>query len=185
MRRLPTRTTARAALLALALLAVALLAACGSSSKPSAGTTAATASTKASSTSSSAPARAGSGFAAVRVCLEKQGVKLPQQSGAGVHLPAGVSRSQFEAALKKCGAGQVHLFGTGAKGYSAAFKKALENFAACMRQNGANIPPPNTSGKGPIFDTSGLDVNSPRFRAARQKCASQLRVAKPGAAVSQ
>ncbi len=119
-------------------------------------------------------------------CLAKQGVKLPETSGHSssgqTGLPAGVSRAQFEAAVKKCGGGRVHFFGAGAKGYSSAFKKELENYAACLRQNGVNIPAPNTSGKGPIFDTSGLDTTSPKFRAARQKCASHLRVAKPGAA---
>jgi hypothetical protein len=197
-------------MLALALLAGALLAACGSSSKTTSTNTAAaadspsttatapstvpsapakTSTSKTGSTPAKTPApskkapstplRAGARFTALRECLAKQGVKLPQGS-VGATLPAGVSRAQFEAAFKNCRGGRAGLLARGTSGYSAAFKKELANFAACMRQNGVNMPAPNTSGKGPVFDTSRLDTTSPAFRAATQKCASHLRVAKPG-----
>jgi hypothetical protein len=52
---------------------------------------------------------------------------------------------------------------------------ALTRFAACMRENGVNLPPPNTSGKGPIFNVSGLNVASTEFKAAEAKCAVDLR----------
>lgn len=68
---------------------------------------------------------------------------------------------------------------------SAAFKHTLAKFATCLRENGVNIPAPNTSGKGPIFNTRGLNVASPKFKAAELKCASIIRSglrAAPGAA---
>jgi hypothetical protein len=94
-------------------------------------------------------------------------------------LPKGVTRSQFEAALKKCGGNN---FGAGSRpngpGFSRAnspvFRQALTNYAACLRQNGVNLPAPNTSGKGPVFSTKGINPSSPQFRAAATKCRSVL-----------
>jgi hypothetical protein len=52
-----------------------------------------------------------------------------------------------------------------------------------MRENGVNVPEPNTSGNGPVFDTKGLNTNSAQFRAAELKCRLDLRLAlRPGAA---
>jgi hypothetical protein len=49
-----------------------------------------------------------------------------------------------------------------------AVAAALEKFAACIRENGVNLPPPDTTG-GRIFDTSHLDTSSPQFKAAETK----------------
>lgn len=182
--------TAPLAALALALLAAILLAACGSSSKGS---------STASSTASSAAAPRAGRFTALRECLKKEGITLPQRvpgkpgsppaGGAvpfgggfrgGQQLPKGVTRAQFEAALKKCGGGSGGRFGGGGRLRSTTFKKALEKFAVCMRQNGVDVPTPNTSGSGPVFSTKGLDTSSAKFRAAQQKCSSLLNVGRPG-----
>jgi hypothetical protein len=219
------------------------LAACGSSSSSSstaanaAATTAATSSaaagSAAGSSTSPAPPPAGapggptgatgrygnfaSHFAAVRECLQKNGVTLPQQApgqgptgqgptnqgptgqggpgrggffggstGAQGHLPNGISREQLEAAIKKCGRGTgLRRFGGGFGGRfnDPSYKAALTKFAACMRENGINLPTPNTAGTGPIFNTKGLDSSSPKFTAAEAKCRSLLRGSfRPGAA---
>src|SRR5271165_2703534 len=191
----PTQAAAAALLLVPASL---LLAACGSSSSSSTTTTAAT-SASASTTVPVRPVPPG-GFAgrfnALRECLAKNGINLPKRTpgqrptpglgllGTGVgpngapRLPAGVTRAQYEAALKKCGGGRGGFFrrpGGGARLSSPAFQQALDKFAACMRENGENVPAPNTSGKGPIFNTSGLNTSSPQFRAAAAKCSADLR----------
>jgi hypothetical protein len=57
----------------------------------------------------------------------------------------------------------------------AAFNRALIKFAACLRSHGIHIPPPDTSGKGPLFNTKGLDTTSAKFTAARDKCLGVLR----------
>jgi hypothetical protein len=57
---------------------------------------------------------------------------------------------------------------------SAAAKAALTQFAACMRENGVNLPAPNTSGAGPVFNTKGIDTSSEAFKKARQKCQGKL-----------
>jgi hypothetical protein len=48
--------------------------------------------------------------------------------------------------------------------------RAFARFAACMRQNGIPLPEPNTTGKGPLFDTKGIDTTSAKFKAAGKKC---------------
>ena len=88
--------------------------------------------------------------------------------------PAGVSASQFAAALKACGGGAG--FGAGrAPANNPSAVTALTKFATCMRSNGVNLPAPNTSGGGPVFNTKGLSTTSASFRAADAKCAPDLR----------
>jgi hypothetical protein len=131
-------------------------------------------------------------FSALRECLQKNGVTLPSRApgqgpprggflggATGGQLPPGVSREKLEAAMKKCGAsGRFARFGRsgGSAGFlrSPRFSQALTKFAACMRENGVNLPPPNTSGSGPIFDTKGIDTRSPQFASAEAKCRSDL-----------
>jgi hypothetical protein len=208
------RTRRRAALrkqatgvFAILMLTCLGLTACGGSSGTSSNAAATAASTTGSaagaSTSSTATGgsssqgtAAGAGrrrFGAIRECLQKSGVTLPQRSpgsgapgggfqgaGGGPTLPKGVTRAQFEAAMKKCGGGN---FGArsgrnGGAGFrrvnSPVFQAALTKYAACLRQNGIDIPAPNTSGKGPIFNTKGIDTSSAKFSAARLKCRASL-----------
>ncbi|HSZ71004.1 MAG TPA: hypothetical protein VK756_11680 [Solirubrobacteraceae bacterium] len=92
-------------------------------------------------------------------------------------LPKGMTRAQYEEVLKKCGggfrgpglaAGGRHTFD------SPRFRQALVAFSACLRQHGVNVPEPNTSGKGPVFNTKGIDTKSPQFRQAEVKCRAVL-----------
>ncbi len=173
------------------LLASLALAACGGSSSSSSSSNA-SASASASATGGVGP-RSGR-FAAVRECLAKNGITLPKRTpgtgrppgaggffggAAGRPLPKGVTRAQYEAALKKCGG---NLAGRGRFFNSPARAQALATFAKCMRQNGVNLPAPNTSGSGPVFDTKGLNTASAAFRAAESKCQGELQQAIPGRA---
>jgi hypothetical protein len=141
----------------------------------------------------------------LRECLKKEGIELPARKagqpgkpgaggpggffgggtpGGGLKLPKGVTKAQYEAAIKKCGGGFRRgnfAGGFGARVSSASYKKALASFVKCMSSNGITLPTPNTSGKGPVFDTSKVDVNTTKFKAADAKCASLLRFARPGA----
>jgi hypothetical protein len=196
------RTSVVAAAL-LAVLASVVLAACGGSSS-STSSTASTSTSASTSTAGKAAGAAGSRFAALRECLQKNGITLPARKpgkrpsggaggflggggGGGFTLPKGVTKAQYEAAIKKCGgsAGGGRFAG-GAGGFSSpAAKAALAKFATCMRENGVNVPTPNTSGKGPVFDTKGLNTSSAAFKTAESKCSSDLRGAfraRPGAA---
>jgi hypothetical protein len=185
------RTVAGAAL-ALALAAV-LLAACGSSSSTTSSSSSAPASASA-GTGTTPGAR--SGFAArgaaLRGCLAKQGITLPARkpgqtpgtgtgtgagaggvfgpgAGGGFKLPAGVSRAKFQAAIAKCG-GLSFAGRRAPRLNSPAYRASLVKFAACMRENGENVPAPNTSGTGAVFSDKGLNVKSPKFLAASRKC---------------
>jgi hypothetical protein len=193
MPQLTTHKSKSAAAVALVLLlAGLLLAACGgssankststsASSTQSAAKSTSTTTTPTTSTTPGGPAGAGR-FAQLRQCMEKNGVTLPKRNpgqrgprggflggAAGPQLPKGVSRAQYEAALKKCGAG---AFRDRPGASSPAFKEALARFAACMREKGVQLPEANTSGKGPIF--AGVNTSSPQFKAAESKCAVDL-----------
>lgn len=196
--------SSRPAIAALVLILASLaLAACGGSSgSTTTSTVSASASTPPSSTGG-APGAIGSRFAAVRECLKKNGITLPQRTpgkrpspgsggllggaaGTGPHLPAGITRAQYEAAIKKCGGSFSRGGFSGAHGFSSpAAKQALAKFATCLRTNGVDVPEANTSGKGPIFSTKGLNTNSATFKAAYAKCRSDLQGvfrARPGTA---
>jgi hypothetical protein len=72
--------------------------------------------------------------------------------------------------MKQCGAGGFR----GGRFNLAASKAALEKYASCMRENGVDLPNPDTSGNGPVFNTKGIDANTPAFKAATGKCRSDL-----------
>ena len=193
----PTTSRRIRPVLALSVLgACCTLAACGSSGSSSTST----ANTSSNASSKSAQAPGSNRFAALRSCLQKQGITLPSPSAnrppagsgttgqggppggaGGFQLPKGVSRTQYQEALKKCGAGN---FAGAAGSNSAASKAGLTKFVACMRENGVSLPTPNTSGKGPVFNTKGLNTSSATFKSARSKCQSDLRGAIGGGPTS-
>jgi hypothetical protein len=180
------RRNSTAAAVLFVLLAALLLSACGGSSKSSSST----ASSSASATTATGPARGKGGtrnFTALRECLQKSGITLPKSTpsqpgkpgaggvfgaAGGPALPKGVTRTQLREALKKCAAHFVRRAGKlgGLGGTSRRFAK----FATCMGKAGVKLPAPNTSGKGPIFDTKGLNTSSAQFKAADAKCAAEL-----------
>jgi hypothetical protein len=176
----PHRLHRLIATVAIASVAAVVLAACGSSSKSSSSSATNSASTTHSGTSPS------NRFASLRACLQKEGINLgsaspggqpgsggPPGAGGGLKLPEGVSQSKFQEALKKCGGG---FPGGARRGFnSATARAALTKYAACMRGNGVNLPAPNTSGNGPVFNTKGIDTSSAAFKSAQQKCQSNLK----------
>jgi hypothetical protein len=94
-----------------------------------------------------------------------------------------VSGARYRTALQACGAaGIAHPLGsaTAARGKllgNPAFKRALDAFVACMGEHGVHLPPPNTSGTGPIFAAGVLDTKSAPFRSAVKSCGSGLAAA--------
>lgn len=170
-------------------LASLLMAACGGSSKGSSATqTTASAVTAASATTSTSTTQASTArFAKLRACMQKQGITLPQTrqsvprtSGAlgvegGPQLPKGVSRTRFDAALKKCGARSFGGSGlAGGRLNNPEFRAALARFAECLRAGGLNVPAPKVSGTGPVFTTKGLHTGSPQFLKVERKCSPML-----------
>lgn len=62
------------------------------------------------------------------------------------------------------------------QGLSAAIKVPDgTKFSACMRKNGVpNFPDPNAQGVIQLGSADGIDLGSPKFRAAQQACRSAL-----------
>ena len=169
-----------------ALAAVVLLAACGSSGGAS--STSASSSGKGTSTTGSA---GGGRFASLRTCMQKEGINLPAPKGAPgqggqggpgagggrpggfLKAPEGVSQAKFQEALKKCGA--QNFAGRGSRNLSSpTARAALTSYATCMREHGVSLPAPNTSGKGPVFNTSGVNTSSTAFKSAQKACQGDL-----------
>ena len=151
--------------------------------------TSSTGTTPGASTTGATPAARSARFAAVRTCLSKKGITLPQRGaggfaggagGSGAQLPKGMSQAQFAEALRSCGSGfNGSHYGKGARGFhnpfnNPRFHAVLLRFAACLRQNGVDIGEPDTTGKGPVFATKGINTGSPQFKAAAAKCRGTL-----------
>jgi hypothetical protein len=190
----PLRRPALSTLVVLVLACFGMTA-CGSSGKTTA--SAGATSTASPSTRTPGAGRGGARFAALRECLKKSGITLPQRPpggrraggpgflGAGAggpggaggpQLPKGVSGARFQAAIAKCGGGFARR---GFGGLKSRFstpqaKKQLATFATCMRANGVKIGEPNTSGTGPLFSAKGINTKTAQFAAAETKCRSDL-----------
>jgi hypothetical protein len=167
-------TAGRAATTLFALLATCVgLAACGGSSG-STSSTAATSTSAATKGGSTAAIKAH--LASLHQCLAQQGITLvgpggsPSASvvlGVGAKLPSGVTREQYEAAFRKCSGARL-------TSTSPAYTAVLTRYVACMRSHGVNLPPPNTSGAGPVLDTKGVNTRGAAYKAALAKCARLL-----------
>jgi hypothetical protein len=53
---------------------------------------------------------------------------------------------------------------------NSAYRQSITSYVACVRQNGYELPDPNLSGNGPIFDESKVNRDDPKFQSASQKC---------------
>jgi hypothetical protein len=136
-----------------------------------------------------------------RACLKEKGVELPEfkdsEGGgppAGGEPPEGFEPPQGEGpppggempegggfqanakAFEECGVELGEFKAPGGKGgpdvNSAAFKKQVNEYVACVRENGYELAEPNFSGKGPIFDKS--ESESSEFKKASAKCSDLL-----------
>ena len=174
----------------LVFLAVAV-AGCGSSSSGS---------SSSSGTTTSAAANPANRRTQIAACLRKQGVNFPArpaggappqgggapQGGGGGFLFGGGGTGgggqqfradpKFQAAAKKCG---LNLNGGGQRRFNPAgnpqFRQSIDSFVSCVRKDGYDLPSPNFSGSGPVFDASKVNRNDPKFQRAAQKCQSLLR----------
>jgi hypothetical protein len=137
-----------------------------------------------------------------RQCLKEKGVELPEfksgegppQGGEGGELPeppeggekpeggpptgggGGMSEENQEA-FEECGVEMPEFKGgPGGEGgpdvNSAAFKKQVKEYVACVRENGYEIAEPNFSGEGPVFEKS--ESESAAFKKASEQCQGLL-----------
>ncbi len=176
----PRRAVVAWSMGALAVLVAALLVGCGGSSGDS--------STEGSSTAISGQAGGPGGFELsddTRACLEEQGVELPDPgegppgSGAppegGPPQGFGQGGEDMKEALEECGAELPQGGpGGGPPMDSKDFRESVKEYAACMGENGYELPEPNLSGEGPVFKDSDVDREDPKFEAADAECQSLL-----------
>jgi hypothetical protein len=189
-----------AAAIAIALCAL-VLAGCGGSSGGS-GTEASTTAT------STGGGGEGAKFAISeedRQCLKEKGVELPEfKAGEGPRtfqkgevpeggaMPEGGPHGGFggetseanEKAFEECGVEMPEFKGGpggqagGPNVNSAAFRKQVKEYVACVRENGFELAEPDFSGEGPIFKKA--ESESAAFKKASAQCQSLL--AGPGGA---
>ncbi len=174
----------------LAVLATVLLAGCGSSGGSESSSEEATA--------GSEQAGGPGGFAEIsektRSCLKKKGAELPEPGQGGPPAggppegtppeggpPAGGPPQGFgkggakmKKAFEECGVELPRSKPEGPPMNSGAFRKSIKEYVACMGENGVELPEPNLSGEGPVFEESEVDREDPKFKAANEKCQSRL-----------
>jgi hypothetical protein len=132
-----------------------------------------------------------------RQCLKEKGVELPEfKSGEGPQTfqkgempeggpPAGgfggERRKEMTKAFEECGVempefkggpGGATAEGARPNVNSAAFKKQVREYVACVRENGYELAEPDFSGEGPIFDKA--ESESAAFEKASEQCQSLL-----------
>jgi hypothetical protein len=94
--------------------------------------------------------------------------------------PPGGNDSDFRAALDECGIDPSQRPGrSGGPGGGAPMGESIEDFVACVRENGYDLPDPNTSGDGPVFDPEQVDQDDPAFQEASRQCRHELRPDRP------
>jgi hypothetical protein len=107
--------------------------------------------------------------------LPEGGEGGPPSGGEG--RPGGEKFEEQKAAFEECGVEIGGGFKAGAAGgkpdvNSAAFKKQVKEYVACVRENGYELAEPNFSGEGPIFEKS--ESESAAFKKASEGCQELL-----------
>ena len=141
-----------------------------------------------------------------KACLKEKGLELPGFKGGEGGPPGGGEggmpkrgeggppggfgaggSEEMKKAFEECGVEKPEFKGGpgGAGGKpdtnSAAFQKQVNEYVACVRENGYELGEPNFSGEGPVFEKS--ESESAEFKKASAQCQELL--GGPGASRSQ
>lgn len=107
-----------------------------------------------------------------------EGGELPEGGPSGAEgAPGGEKLEEQKAAFEECGVEIGGGFKGGPGGgkpntNSAAFKKQINEYVACVRENGYELAEPNFSGEGPIFEKA--ESESAAFKKASAQCQELL-----------
>jgi hypothetical protein len=108
-----------------------------------------------------------------------QGGSPPGPGGAFGRDLTDAERKRMQAAFTACGArGMMGGPGQGRPGGAAdgaPSAATLKRYVACVRRNGYDLPDPNTSGSGSVFDPGEVDRDDPAFVKASSACERLLR----------
>jgi hypothetical protein len=171
----------------LAVLATVLLAGCGSSGGNE---------SSSEEGNAASPGQAGGpgGFAEIgdktRSCLKEKGVELPEPGQGGPPAggppegtpppeggpPQGFAKggAKMKKAFEECGVELPQGKPEGPPMNSGTLRKSIKEYVACMGENGVELPEPNLSGEGPVFQESEVDREDQKFKAANEKCQPRL-----------
>lgn len=104
-----------------------------------------------------------------------EGAEPPAGGKAGPGGFGGEQSEEMKKALEECGV-ELPAIKAGAGGKpnvnSAAFKKQVKEYVACVRENGYELAEPNFSGEGPIFEKA--ESESAAFKKASAKCSNLI-----------
>jgi hypothetical protein len=106
--------------------------------------------------------------------LEESSRPTPQQLAIpsllafyGTPVPSGITLAHFERLVAECGGG----ISVGRKPVTSDIaKRAIGKLRECLAKNGYPLPSPNFPGPGPVLNTSGLNINTVRWRATVRGC---------------
>ncbi len=108
-----------------------------------------------------------------------EGGEMPEGGPSGGEGgPGGEKLEEQKAAFEECGVEMPEFKGgPGGEGgkpntNSAAFKKQINEYVACVRENGYELAEPNFSGEGPIFEKA--ESESAEFKKASAQCQELL-----------
>jgi hypothetical protein len=122
-------------------------------------------------------------FRHLNMCLKAHGIANPEASATaidaqrtipalfatvGIPVPSGVTKSQYEGALRRCGVTNVPV-GRVAITNPLQRRKIL-SVRSCLANNSFTLPAANFRGPGPVLDTNGIDVGSARWVATATGC---------------
>jgi hypothetical protein len=131
-----------------------------------------------------------------KACLKEKGIELPEFKGGEGGPPSGGlpeggekpeggppaggfggQSEEMQKTFEECGVETPEFKGgPGGEGApdtnSAAFKKQVKEYAACVRENGYELAQPNFSGEGPVFEKS--ESESAGFKKASASCEGLL-----------
>jgi hypothetical protein len=90
----------------------------------------------------------------------------------------GEGNEEMQKAFEECGVEMPEFKGgSGGEGgpntNSAAFKKQVKEYVACVRENGYELAEPDFSGEGPIFEKA--ESESSAFKSASKSCEGLLK----------
>jgi hypothetical protein len=113
-------------------------------------------------------------------CMREHGMDwFPDPAGPGADVvispPADVDQAKLSAARQACR--KYTRNGDSPEGTSADDQAKMLAYARCMRQNGVTeFPDPKADGAGGAINLRdlGIDPNSSTFKAAQEKCKSNL-----------
>jgi hypothetical protein len=184
------------------IVAALVLVGCGGSSGGSSTTETSTTTSNSGSETATAEGKGGGMFnisEEAKACLKEKGVELPEFKGGEGEMPergekpeggempeggeggppgggfGGAGSEEMKKAFEECGV-EAPEFKGGAGGKpntnSAAFKKQVNEYVACVRENGYELGEPNFSGEGPVFEKS--ESESAEFKKASAQCQELL-----------